>query len=93
MWKNPGSLYVEGIAIKRGGSMHFQHAWVTFDGSDAMDPTLDAAEYEYMGVAFDDQMLASWLGNTYGLLCPELMFKIDPELMQIEESIVNLAKK
>jgi hypothetical protein len=86
-----GGTYVEGFAVNNKFALPLLHAWITVDGADAMDPTLDAKDYEYYGVAFDkDTLLKEMLRNGhYGLLDTGLMlntkliFGIDPELEEI----------
>ncbi len=91
-------VYVEGFAIHaKRPIIAFHHAWVTINGDDAMDPTLDARDYEYFGVAFDKETLCDEIINNgvYGLLDPGMginwrfMFKIDPELREIAERIIG----
>lgn len=91
-----GGSYVEGYVFKKkDGFLHVLHAWVTLDGVSTMDPTLDSEEYEYIGVVFDVAVLRRELvrNKVYGLLDPglgvnfELMFKMDPELKNIFNSI------
>jgi len=88
--------YVEGYALcKAMPFMPIHHAWVTTDGTDAMDLTLDAEGYEYFGVVFERDVLRRELLKLrhYGLLDTgfginhELMFRIDPELEGICNSI------
>ena len=91
-----GWRYVEGYAIHRTDPiMAIHHAWVTTNGSDAMDPTLDATKYDYFGVAFDKPTLVGQLRQQkyYGMLDTglglnwQLMFELDPELRTIVEKI------
>jgi hypothetical protein len=91
-----GWLYVEGFAIHREYPiLAFHHAWITVDGDTAMDLTLDAAQYDYMGVAFDKQTLMEETARTefYGLLDMGLglnarfIFGIDPDLKAVVEAI------
>jgi hypothetical protein len=88
--------YVEGYALcKAMPFMPIHHAWVTMDGTDAMDLTLDAEGYEYFGVVFERDVLRRELLKLrhYGLLDTgfginhELMFRIDPELEEICNAI------
>ena len=81
--------YVEGYALsKKFPIMPIHHAWVTMDGNDAMDLTLNAEDYEYFGVTFDNDTLWAELRKLkrYGILDTgfglnhELMFRLDPEL-------------
>ena len=97
-----GGTYVEGFAIAKDMPIiAFNHAWVTYDGETAMDPTLDAAEYEYLGIPFGHDVLWRELrkNKVYGLLDTgvrlnhELMFEIDPELKGICETIKNEGSK
>jgi hypothetical protein len=92
------STYVEGYALsKKLPVMPIPHAWVTMDGTDAMDLTLDAEGYEYFGVVFERDVLRRELLKLrhYGLLDTgfginhELMFQMDPEL----EGICNAIKE
>jgi hypothetical protein len=88
--------YVEGFAIHRERPiMAFHHAWVTTNGNDAMDPTLDAEEYEYFGIAFAKAIVVETVKRTgyYGLfdtglgMNVKLMFEMDPELKGIVEAV------
>jgi hypothetical protein len=90
--------YVEGYALSlKFPLMPIHHAWVTMDGDDAMDLTLNAEDYEYFGVVFDNLTLKSELLKLkrYGLLDTgfglnhELMFKLDPELEHICRKIID----
>jgi hypothetical protein len=75
--------------------MPVHHAWVTMNGTDAMDPTLDAEKYQYLGIAFDTDTLRKELlrNGVYGILDPglgfntRLMFQIDPELEAICKNV------
>jgi hypothetical protein len=83
--------YVEGFTIRTTFPFPLLHAWVTVDGSDAMDPTLNADEFEYFGVVFDRKILCREImrSKMYGLLDTglgnntRLIFEIDPELEAI----------
>jgi len=45
--------YCEGFALGPDLSMLFHHAWITLDGTSAIDVTLpDGPAYKYFGVAF-----------------------------------------
>jgi hypothetical protein len=86
------ATYVEGFTFV--SEVH--HAWVSYHGDDAMDPTLDAMKHrEYIGVAFDLKTLMreQLKSGVFGLLDPgfglnhELMFRIDPQLREIVESV------
>lgn len=90
--------YVEGFALnKKLPLMPIHHAWVTINGDDAMDPTLNSIDYEYFGVVFAESTLRRELIKLkhYGLLDTgfglnhELMFALDPEL----ETIVNAIRR
>lgn len=81
--------YVEGFVInKKMAFIPIHHAWVTTDGTDAMDPTLNAEEYEYFGVEIKTSELRKELvrNKVYGILDTgygmnhEFMFKVDPGL-------------
>ena len=96
VFRNPDWSYVEGYAIHRTNPiMAIHHAWVTTNGSDAMDPTLDAAQYEYFGIAFDRMAMITETARNrfFGLLDTglglnvRLMFELDPELQSIVEAI------
>ena len=72
------------------------HAWVTINGTDAMDLTLkDTEDREYFGVVFSREVLWEEMLKTghYGILDTtrglniDLMFKVDPELKTICETI------
>jgi hypothetical protein len=86
-----GGTYVEGFVARNDFWLPLLHAWVTIDGSDAMDPTLDAKNYQYYGVEFSNRVLNRELvrNKHYGLLDTglmlnmKLMFEIDPELEEI----------
>jgi hypothetical protein len=60
-----------------------------------MDPTLDAAEYDYFGVAFDRMSMIEETARNrfFGLLDTglglnvRLMFELDPELKAIVEAV------
>jgi hypothetical protein len=91
-----GWRYVEGYCIHREHPiLAIHHAWVTTDGSNAMDPTLDAAEYFYFGVAFDRMTMITETARNrfYGILDTglglnvRLMFEMDPELRAIVQSV------
>lgn len=91
-----GWRYVEGFALHREHPlMAFHHAWVTTNGDDAMDPTLDADEYWYHGIAFDKPTVVEHIERTgyCGLLDTgfglnvKLMFDMDPELKDIVEAV------
>lgn len=85
--------YVEGFAIHRDTPIiAFHHAWVTTDGTNAMDPTLsDAAEYDYFGITFNrDTLLACGLSSVLDTgvgLNWKLMFMLDPDLKTIIDGI------
>lgn len=90
------AIYVEGYAVSKSlRLMPFHHAWVTFSGDGAIDPTLNAFDYEYFGVTFDRDTLRHELktNGVYGILDPGLglniglMFRTDPELEQICNAI------
>jgi hypothetical protein len=90
--RNRRGTYVEGYALsKKLPIMPIHHAWVTVDGNDAMDLTLNAWDYEYFGVTFDNDTLWAELRKLkrYGILDTglglnhELMFRLDPELEAI----------
>jgi len=85
-----GDTYVEGFAVRTTFQLPLLHAWVTTNGTDAMDPTLDAMDFEYFGVAFDRTTVTNEIvrNKCYGLLDTgminyKFIFKIDPELEQI----------
>lgn len=88
-----GGSYVEGYTLGMGLPIH--HAWVTMNGNDAMDPTLEASTHEYFGVEFGKALLQRELlrKETYGLLDDgiflnaRLMFELDPELKTIVEAV------
>lgn len=98
---HPGSRYVEGYMIGPGLPIALEHAWVTMTGTDAMDPTLDAAGREYFGVPFETAVLEEELirNGVYGLLDTgvglnaRLMFGIDPELENVVNEIVANRRK
>jgi hypothetical protein len=88
--------YVEGFTIHRERPlMAIHHAWVTTNGNDAMDPTLNAAEYDYFGIAFDRMTMIEETARNrfYGILDTglgmnvRLMFGLDPELRSIVEAV------
>jgi hypothetical protein len=88
--------YVEGFAVHRTEPiMAFHHAWVTTDRNDAMDPTLDAEQYEYFGVEFELEVLMQQIrrNRVYGLLDPgmglnyQLMFEVDPQLEAVIKKV------
>jgi hypothetical protein len=87
--------YVEGFVINPDLPIPIHHAWVSYDGETAMDPTLDSANREYFGVSFTRKELVRELRKTkiYGLLdtgCglnADLMFRRDPELKAICEGV------
>jgi hypothetical protein len=89
------AIYVEGFVINKRLPIEIHHAWVTFDGKTAMDPTLDAERHEYFGVEFDTNTLRKEIVKlgVYGILDPglgfntDLIFRIDPELKAICEGI------
>lgn len=93
---NPGHDYVEGYALRRSDPiMPIHHAWVTTNGTDAMDPTLDASDHEYIGFRFHKRTLVKELrrNGVYGLFDPgvglnaRLIFGLDPELKPIVEAV------
>lgn len=92
-----GGTYVEGFVIRKDFPLPLLHAWLTFHGDDAMDPTLDAKNYEYYGVAFDALTLIRELvrNKHYGLLDTglglnaRLIFEIDPGLKEIYNRIAQ----
>jgi hypothetical protein len=87
--------YVEGFVMRPEIGWPIQHAWVSINGDDAMDPTLDAFNAEYFGVAFGHKVLCRELqrNGVYGMidtgtgLNMRLMFEIDPELEGIVQAI------
>jgi hypothetical protein len=89
------TAYVEGFMINADLPIPIHHAWVSYDGETAMDPTLDSANREYFGVSFSRQELVHELrkNNVYGLLDHglglnvDLMFRLDPELKAICDSV------
>jgi len=91
-----GGTYVEGLVMNRKIPWLIHHAWVTMGGDDAMDPTLNAENYEYFGVTFQRGVLTAELvsNKVYGLLDPglgmntRLMFALDPELKTICDTIM-----
>jgi len=97
VWSHHDVSYVEGYVIREAFPFPIHHAWVTITGDDAMDPTLEAEEFQYYGVAFDRGTVTRELikNKVYGLLDPglglnyELMFDIDPELKTICERIMQ----
>jgi hypothetical protein len=92
---NNDGVYVEGFVMIPDIALPLQHAWVTINGDDAMDPTLDAMAHEYYGVAFDRKILGREIVSNgyYGLLDSglglntKLMFGMDPELKEICEQV------
>jgi hypothetical protein len=88
---NTKNIYVEGYAIHKDFPLPILHAWVTINGDDAMDMTLESPlDYEYYGVAFQREKLLSEIirNRCYGLLDTglintKLIFEIDPELEEI----------
>ena len=100
VFQNPDWTYVEGFVTIPEMAWPIHHAWVTTDGTDAMDPTLDTAGREYYGVAFDTTTLRRELvkNKVYGLLDTgvfntDLMFKVDPGLEQVLETMINKERK
>lgn len=84
--------YVEGFVASRKFLWPIHHAWVTLDGSRALDPTLrDPREFYYLGVQFDNDSLRaeSVRNGVYGMLDTgtglnaDLMFRLDPELRKM----------
>jgi len=82
---HPEVTYVEGLIF---GSIPVPHAWVTINGDDAMDPTLDAQGRSYWGVSFTREQLEKYwprLGSN-GLFSAAfnsgLYADVDPELMK-----------
>jgi hypothetical protein len=93
---NNGSQYVEGFVLNtKLPIMPIHHAWVTLDGTTAMDPTLDAENYEYFGIVFSNETLREELvrNRFYGVLDPgvglnaRLMFAMDPSLESLCKQI------
>jgi hypothetical protein len=90
-----GGTYVEGYVIGNKLPIPIHHAWVTLDGTDAMDITLDAENYQYMGVEFDTDTLRKQTARNgyFGLLDnglgfnTRLMFGRDPELEAICKAV------
>jgi hypothetical protein len=84
---HPEATYVEGLVFTKVG-IPAPHAWVTTNGNDAMDPTLDAQGRSYWGVKFTTEQLEKyWPGlGSNGLLGAAfntgLYADIDPELMK-----------
>src|SRR5262245_49732537 len=94
--KGPKPTYVEGFCMSKELHWPFHHAWVTYTGDDAMDPTLDAAEHEYFGVTIETKELRNELlkNKVYGVLDTGMinvkwLFAHDAGL----EEIVNGMKK
>jgi len=79
--------YTEGYAMRHGWPIAIAHAWVTLDGK-VMDNTLDAAEFDYMGVEIETKVLTQQLAKNkvYGLfddgrgINVNLLFALDPGL-------------
>lgn len=99
--RRPIPLYVEGFTvIKDLPVLAIQHSWVSMTGEDAMDPTLNAANHEYFGVAFSLTQLVREItkNKVYGLLDlglglnTKLMFSIDPPLEAICREVVSNRK-
>ena len=93
--ENPPT-YVEGyVTSKKMGFFPIHHAWVTFDGKTAMDPTLNADDYEYFGVEIGTAALRTELvrNKVYGIfdtgygMNTKWMFKFDPELEGIVRDV------
>jgi hypothetical protein len=93
--------YVEGYCISRVNPiMAFHHAWIAVDGDKAMDPTLDAEQYEYIGIEFPKPNVVAWMKELgyYGILDTgrglniKLMFGMDPELKTIVDAVKPHAK-
>jgi hypothetical protein len=95
VFSHENATYVEGYVIGKTLPIPIHHAWVTINGTDAMDPTLDAEKYEYFGVPIDIATLRKELirNKVYGILDTglgfntTLMFKLDPELKSICENV------
>jgi hypothetical protein len=89
------ATYVEGYVMGSKLPIPIHHAWVTMTGTDAMDPTLDAENYQYLGIAFDTATVERELARygVYGVLDPGLglnhrkMFEVDPELEAVCKAV------
>jgi len=102
VFRDGKATYVEGFILNmRLPIMPILHAWVTYDGKHAMDPTLpNERDYEYLGMTFDTDTLRKETvrNGVYGLLDPgigyntRLIFAIDPALEQICHDVKKAAK-
>lgn len=95
VFSHEGATYVEGYVISKTLPFPIHHAWVTMNGTDAVDNTLDAEKYEYFGVPINKDTLRKELvrNKVYGILDTglgfntTLMFKLDHELETICKNV------
>jgi hypothetical protein len=59
-------IYVEGFALTGTSGFPFHHAWITLDGTDAIDVTLRGATttVAYFGIPFSTEVLRRWIAET-----------------------------
>ena len=93
-----GGTYVEGYTMIGDLPVFIHHAWVTFDGETAMDPTLvDTGDHQYFGIEIPKDALIAAIMETerYGVLDHGLglntafMFGRDPDLEPIVRGIME----
>lgn len=94
-----GGTYVEGFTVIENIEFLVHHAWVVLDDGEIVEPTLSdgGLGHRYFGVSFETELLMREIikNRVYGLLDTgrglnaDLMFRLDPGLKPIVETITN----